>query len=394
MKDDQDQSLPLPDAASAAHSDAVAQHLRRIISAAGGDISFAEYMHVALYAPGLGYYDAGASKLGKGGDFTTAPEISPLFGRVIARQCAAAMTDIAAPSILEFGAGSGKLAADILKKLAQIDALPERYEILEVSADLSERQQTYLGREIPELIERVSWLDQMPREHRGVIIANEVLDALPVERFVRRGAQIAQLGVGVEDNKFVSVERTAPDALLAAVASVEEDLGQPLADGYVSEICLAAPAWIADIAETLREGVAFLFDYGVSRREYYANDRSDGWLRCHFRQRAHNNPFILPGIQDITAWVDFSGIAAAAVAHGLEIEGFVTQAHFLLNGGLADELADIADLPIAAQLELSGQVKLLTLPGEMGENFKCLGLSRGSQRRLTSLAMADRTHSL
>ncbi|MGI9273063.1 MAG: class I SAM-dependent methyltransferase [Woeseiaceae bacterium] len=394
MKDDQDQSLPVPDAASAAHSNAVKDHLVAMIQSAGGSISFAEFMHAVLYAPGLGYYSAGATKFGEAGDFTTAPEVSSVFGRVLAGQCADVMTNIASPSILEFGAGSGKLAADILQKLAQIDALPERYEILEVSADLVERQRSYLAEQVPDFFERVSWLDKLPQEFCGVVIANEVLDALPVERFARRGSRITQLAVAVERDQFVLTEREPPDVLLAAVADVERDLGQQLPDAYVSEICLAAPTWIADLAAILSEGVAFLFDYGVSRREYYAADRSDGWLRCHFRHHAHNNPLILPGIQDITCWVDFSSVAAAATAHGLEIEGFVTQAHFLLNGGLEKELADFDKLPHVAQMQLSGQVKVLTLPGEMGENFKCLGLSRGTHGVITSLAMADRTHSL
>jgi SAM-dependent MidA family methyltransferase len=394
LKDSQDQSLPKPDVASAAHSEAVAEHLRCVINESDGDISFAEFMHNALYAPGLGYYSAGATKFGEAGDFTTAPEVSPIFGRVLARQCADVFADITSPTILEIGAGSGKLAADILRKLAQIGALPDRYDILEVSADLRERQQSFLASEVPEYVERVSWLDRLPDECRGVIIANEVLDALPVERFVRHAGKTSQIGVGLANNEFVFVEREAPEALVEAVASIERDLGQPLADGYVSEVCLVAPPWIASLADTLREGAAFLFDYGVSRREYYAADRSDGWLRCHFRHRAHNDPLILPGIQDITAWVDFSAVAAAAVAHGLDVEGFVTQAHFLLSGGLADELADLADLPPAAQFELSGQVKLLTLPGEMGENFKCLGLSRCLPGTIAGLAMADRTHSL
>jgi SAM-dependent MidA family methyltransferase len=394
LKNDQDQSLPQPDADSAAHSDRVAEHLRAVIDARGADISFAEFMHEALYAPGLGYYSAGSAKFGDAGDFTTAPEVSSVFGRVVARQCASAMAEIAAPSILEVGAGSGKLAADVLTKLAQIDALPERYEILEVSADLRDRQQTFLAAEVPEFFTRVSWLQQLPKEHRGVIIANEVLDALPVERFVRRAGQTLQLGVAVVKDEFVFVERKPTDALVNAVAHIEQDIGRPLADDFVSDVCLAAPAWIADLAAALHEGVALLFDYGVSRREYYAEERSDGWLRCHFRHHAHNDPLILPGIQDITAWVDFSAVAAAAIDHGLDVEGFVTQAHFLLNGGLAEELADFSELPSAAQLRLSGQVKLLTLPGEMGENFKCLGLSRNSSAIIPGLTAADRTHTL
>ena len=394
LKNNQDQSLPQPDADSANHSDLVAQHLRVVIDDRGGDISFAEFMHEALYAPALGYYSAGSAKFGDAGDFTTAPEVSSVFGRVLASQCAGVISEINTASVLEFGAGSGKLAADVLTKLAQIDALPDRYEILEVSADLRERQQFFLAEAVPDFFARISWLEQLPREHRGVIIANEVLDALPVERFVQRAGQTIQLGVGVADDEFVVVEREATEVLVDAVASIEQDIGRSLPEGYVSDICLAAPAWIADLAAILREGVAFLFDYGVSRREYYAEERSDGWLRCHFRHHAHNNPLILPGIQDITAWVDYSSIATAAVDHGLDVEGFVTQAHFLLSGGLADELADFNDLPPAAQLRLSGQVKLLTLPGEMGENFKCLGLSRGSSALIPGFAAADRTHTL
>ena len=365
-----------------------------MISDNGGAISFAEFMHAALYAPGLGYYSAGSTKFGAAGDFTTAPEVSSIFGRVLARQCATAMAEIAAPSILEFGAGSGKLAADVISKLDEMNALPERYEILEVSADLRERQQELLTREVPGLLDRVSWLAALPDEHEGVIIANEVLDALPVERFVRRGERIMQIGVGVGEEGFELIERAAPAVLAAAVADIEQELGEPLADGYSSEICVAAPAWLADIAAVLRSGMIFLFDYGVSRSAYYAPDRTAGWLRCHFRHHAHNDPLILPGIQDITAWVDFSAVAAAAVEHGLAVEGFVTQAHFLLSGGLDKELADFEKLPHAAQLKLSGEVKLLTLPGEMGENFKCLGLSRNLSAHIASLAMADRTHTL
>jgi len=390
MQHTQERTLPKPDAASAAHSVAVARHVRELINDQGGCISFAEFMHTVLYAPGLGYYSAGATKFGAAGDFVTAPEVSSLFGYVLARQCAAVLANIGSPSILEFGAGSGKLAADLLARLARLDALPESYKILEVSADLRERQEAFLNSAVPDLAARVSWLDRLPDEHRGVMIANEVLDALPVERFVRRAGHVAQLCVAVENDTFSMVEREAPDALAIAVTNIEQDLGQALPDGYISEVCLAAPAWIADIGSRLREGAAFLFDYGVSRREYYAPDRSDGWLRCHFRHHAHNDALILPGVQDITAWVDFSGVAAAAVESGLEIAGYVTQAHFLLDGGLTDELADFSELAPAAQMELSGQVKLLTLPGEMGENFKCLGISRGSVAAPASLAMSDR----
>ena len=211
---------------------------------------------------------------------------------------------------------------------------------------------------------------------------------------MRRSDHVAQLCVTVDHNEFVIVEREAPAVLASAVAAIENGLGRSLAEGFVSEVCLAATGWIGDLAELLQEGVAFLFDYGVSQREYYAEDRSDGWLRCHFRHHAHNDALILPGIQDITAWVDFSAAAAAAHEHGLDVSGYVTQAHFLINGGLADELAKFSDLPPAAQMALSGQVKLLTLPGEMGESFKCLGLSRGLNITPDSLASSDRAITL
>jgi SAM-dependent MidA family methyltransferase len=386
--------LPTPDAQSAAHSHRVASYIRKKIAAAGGQISFAEFMHHALYAPGLGYYSAGTTKFGAAGDFVTAPEVSSIFGRVVARQSAGVLGGLDGPEILEFGAGSGRLAADVLRALDELDALPASYRIVEVSADLRERQERLLRAELPELCGRVTWLDQLPDSHRGVVLANEVLDALPVERFLKRGAGVAQLCVGVERDRFVMTDRPAPVNLADAVAAIEDDLGLTLPDGYVSEVCLAIPPWISDLGELLQEGVVFLFDYGVSRREYYAGSRSAGWLRCHFRHHAHSDPLILPGIQDITCWVDFTAAATAAIDSGFDIAGFVSQAQFLLGGGLADELRAMSELPLTAQLELSAQVKTLTLPGEMGENFKCLGLKRGALAAPDVFAGADRTASL
>jgi SAM-dependent MidA family methyltransferase len=398
MQQPQANSLQPPDAISAEHSRRVAAHVRDKIAAAGGCISFAAFMHEVLYAPGLGYYSAGASKFGDAGDFVTAPEISSLFGYVVARQCAPVLAEIrdqaGFASVLEVGAGSGKLAADLLTRLASLEALPETYQILEVSADLAERQAAYLQQTVPELAARVSWLHEMPANFRGVIVANEVLDALPVERFVRHAEHVAQLCVGIEDDVFVNLERPAPALLAEAVAAVETDLGMPLPAGYTSELNLAAPEWLADLAAGLQQGAVLLFDYGVSRSEYYAADRSEGWLRCHFRHQAHADALIMPGIQDITAWVDFSAIASAAVNAGLSIEGYVSQAHFLMNGGLAEELQHFTELPPAAQVKLSAQVKLLTMPGAMGENFKCLGLSRDLECGLASLETMDRTLSL
>jgi SAM-dependent MidA family methyltransferase len=394
MQYEQHTSLPKPDPESAQHSTRVTQYIRDRIAAAGACISFAEYMHHVLYAPGLGYYSAGTTKFGAAGDFVTAPEVSSVFGSVLARQCAEVLAQVDAPSILEFGAGSGKLAADILRKLSELGALPDRYSILEVSADLRERQETFLRSEIPEFVDRVVWLDQVPEECSGVIVANEVLDALPVERFVRRAGRIKQICVAIDGEAFSLVERDAPEPLAIAVAAIESDLGRSLPDGYTSDLCLACSAWVTDLAGILTKGAAFLFDYGVSRREYYADERSDGWLRCHFRHHAHSDPLILQGIQDLTSWVDFTVAAEAAVLGGLDVLGFSTQAQFLIGGGLEQELSDFAELPIDAQLKLSGQVKLLTLPGEMGENFKCLGLGRGDIIAPTAFDSADRTMSL
>jgi SAM-dependent MidA family methyltransferase len=351
-------------------------------------------MHHALYAPGLGYYTAGTTKFGEEGDFVTAPEVSAVFGRVLARQCAEVLRQVESGSILEYGAGSGKLAVDMLEALAELDALPSSYRILEVSPDLREREQVYIAERIPELADRVTWIDSAPDSHSGVIVANEVLDSIPVERFVRRDESVMQLRVAAEGDAFAFVEAPAPDNLALAVASIEKYLGEQLPDGYASEVCLAVPPWIGGMAAALRQGVVFLFDYGVSRREYYAPDRNSGWLRCHFRHRAHDNPLILPGIQDLTAWVDFTSVARAAVAQGFDVAGYAPQAQFLMGGGLEAEMGDFEKLGTAEQLALSQEVKKLTLPGEMGERFKCIALRKGSIETPTAFSLADRTHTL
>jgi SAM-dependent MidA family methyltransferase len=394
MQHDYAFSLPQPDAVSAAHSERCADYIRARIRDAGGSISFAEFMHYALYAPGLGYYSAGARKFGADGDFVTAPEISPLFGRVVAKQCAPVLRETGTASVLEFGAGSGTLALEMLRTLQELDAMPAEYRILEVSADLRERQQRLLYNALPDYAERIVWLDRMPQAHRGVVIANEVLDALPVERFMRRRNAVYQLRVAEEGGEFVFVDEPAPDILVRAVEAIERDLGGALAENYVSEVSLAAPAWLADVAGMLEHGLVLLFDYGVSRREYYAADRSEGWLRCHFRHRAHSDPLILPGIQDLTAWVDFTAVAEAAAGSGLQVLGYLSQAQFLLAGGIEAELQDFAELPIESQLQTAAQVKMLTLPGEMGENVKCICLARGTVSGPTAFVSADRTHTL
>jgi SAM-dependent MidA family methyltransferase len=394
MQYEQKPGLPPPDAASAQHSARVSAYIRTQIDNAGGYIGFSRFMHEALYAPGLGYYSAGATKFGAAGDFTTAPEVSSLFGRVLARQCAEVMADTGHRELLEVGAGSGKLALDMLQALAKLDALPDTYRIVDVSPDLVERQKILLRDQVPQLAGRVRWISQLPREFNGVIVANELLDALPVERFIRRSGDVMQLGVVCEGREFQWCERAASEQLQAAVAEIQSDIGRDLDEGYTSEVSLAAPAWVSDIAQSLQHGVVFLFDYGVSRREYYAPDRTDGWLRCHFRHRAHNQPLMLPGIQDLTAWVDFTAIAGAAAGNGLSVLGYQTQSQFLLGGGLDIEVRAIQDLPEIARIKLASEIKTLTLPGEMGENFKCIALGKGVTRAPSVFHYADRTGTL
>ena len=394
MQYDLPPSLPKPDANSASHSERVAAFIRERICDAGGDISFAEYMQHALYAPGLGYYSAGATKFGEQGDFITAPEVSSVFGHIIARQCADVLTQINGGEILEYGAGTGKLAADILMRLAELDSLPSAYRILEVSADLRERQEQYIHQHVSDFAQLVTWVSVPPDPVRGVIVANEVLDALPVERFVRRDAGVQQQRVRASQQGFRFVESAAPERLALSVKIIEREIGEQLPDGYVSEVCIALPDWIGQLSGALQEGVALLFDYGVSRREYYARERSEGWLRCHFRHYAHNDPLIMPGIQDLTAWVDFTSVAAAAAEAGFDVAGYSTQAQFLMAGGLDEEMQGFGMLSLENQLELSRQIKTLTLPGEMGEHFKCMALQKGSSATPSAFDLADRTHTL
>ena len=386
--------LPEPDAESADHSERVRAHINNIIEEAGGSISFADYMQHALYAPGLGYYSAGATKIGAAGDFVTAPEISPLFGRVLARQSAFVLEQLRGGEVLEPGAGTGALAASMLAKLDELDALPNRYLILEVSADLKERQETRIRRECPQHLDRVIWVSELPTDFTGVVVANEVADAIPVERFRIHDGDVMRASVATDGGKLAWQYDVAPDLLREAVRGIEADLGQNFANGYESEISLGLTSWVTDLSKSVRKGAVLLIDYGVTRREYYAPERVHGWLRCHFRHHAHNDPLLLPGIQDLTAWVDFSAVAQAASDAGMCVAGYVTQAHFLMTGGLEEELAEFTTLPIERQVQLSGQVKLLTLPAEMGENFKCIGLTRGHIVPPPALVGSDRAHLL
>lgn len=387
-----------------AHSTRLVQRIRDEIDAHQGWISFERFMEMALYEPGLGYYSAGSTKLGQDGDFVTAPEISPLFSRCLAAQCVEVFEKLGTADVLELGAGSGVMAADVLSELAAQGRLPDRYLILEVSADLRERQKQTLAARVPELLSRVEWLDHWPTQLRGVVLANEMLDALPVQRFRIRGTQVNTLGVTWQlgpasagfpfGHKLDWSEVHADAALEAAVRSIERANAEPFADGYLSEINLRLQPWIAGLASALAEGVALFIDYGLPQRQYYRSDRSAGTLLCHYRHRFHDDPLINIGVQDIGAWVDFSAVAAAASEAGLRVAGFATQAHFLIGCGIERFMADIAERPVADRVQLARQAMVLTLPGEMGERFKVLGLSANYEHPVRGFSMRDLSGSL
>ena len=388
--------MPLPALSpdESAHSERLVHRIQDAIEAAGGWISFERYMEMALYEPGLGYYSAGATKLGSEGDFVTAPEISPLFSRCLANQCAEMLQTVNGGDILELGAGSGVMAADVLGELDRQGLVPARYSILEVSADLRERQRVLLQKRVPHLLDRIEWLDRLPEEFRGVLLANEVLDALPVQRFRVRGLQVNQLGVTWQLGRLDWSEVHADPALEAAVREIEFNLGEPFADGYTSEINLRLTSWIAGIAASMREGVALFIDYGLPRRQYYASSRREGTMLCHFRHRFHDDPLINVGVQDIGSWVDFTAVAEAAVAAGMGVAGYTTQAHFLIGNGIEKFLAPDEDGELAARLQLARQAMMLTLPGEMGERFKVIGLSVGALPPLRGFSVRDLAASL
>lgn len=383
-----DNSLPPLSAEQAEHSACVLDRVHEALAAAGGWLSFEDYLRLVLYAPGLGYYSAGATKFGVSGDFITAPELSALFARCLARQC---VPLLAAPgsAILEIGAGSGRLASELLLRLAQLRALPEHYFILEVSAALRARQQEAISALPGALAQRVQWLDALPAHPiNGIVIANEVADALPFERFVVSAQGCLSYGVTrAADGSLHSAERPASDALQRSYAQLIARLGKPLPIGYSSELCPLLAPWIASIARVLARGALFLFDYGVGSHERFQEERRAGTLRCHYRHRAHDEPYLYPGLQDITAWVDFSEVAEAADRAGLEVTGYCTQAAFLLATGIETELAAIHE-PLA-HAKATSQARQLLLPGEMGEIFKVIALTREWAEPLDGFRLQD-----
>ena len=387
--------LPPLTAGEGAHSERVAMHIRALIAGNGGWLPFSQFMNAALYAPGLGYYMAGRRRFGAGGDFVTAPELSPLFARCLSVQVVEVLQRIGGGDIVEYGAGSGRLAADLLQALAEKGTLPRRYRIVEVSATLREEQRARIG-QLPGLASRVQWLDTPPPDSwQGVAIANEVADALPVERFRVEKGGCERFGVIADGDGFAWQARPADAMHAAAVAALIMRLPQPPVAGFVSERCPMLPAWIAAVTGTLAQGAMIVADYGLPRAQYYHASRDGGTLCGFYCHRRVEDVLARPGLQDLTAWVDFSALADAAAACDLEVAGFATQAHFLASLGIDRELvALLAQAGEREQLVLRQSAQMLMLPDEMGERFKAMALTRGVTGALAGFAFRDLASSL
>jgi len=383
--------LPEPGADARAHSDRVRDAIRAAIAAEGGCIPFARYIELALYAPGLGYYAAGARKLGAAGDFVTAPEMTPIFARALAKQVAAILDATGRREIVELGGGSGRLAADLLEALAARGALPSRYALLEPSPDLAARQRATLGRDAAAHLGRVVWIDALPEAIDGAVIANEVLDAIPAHVVARRAGAWLERGVTWDDARgaFASAERPA-DAWLAALAAARF----PPDGDYLSEINPAAEALVEDVGRRSIAGAALFIDYGFPAAEYYHPQRSEGTLMCHYRHRAHDDPFAWPGLTDITAHVDFTAMAEAGERAGLHVAGYAAQAPFLLGCGILDALAAIGAPELPAYMRAAAAVQKLLAPSEMGELVKVLALEKTRGIDWPGFGLVDHRHRL
>ena len=381
-----------PEGSACSHSAAVARYIRERIEDAGGVLPFDQYMDAVLYAPGLGYYATGTRKFGEGGDFITAPEMGPLFGRCLAHEVGPVLEMIDSPCVLEFGAGSGALTQSLIEALVASGQLPPRYCILEISSDLRERQRERLEPLAKSYGLTIEWLEQIPSEPlRGVILANEVVDAFAVTRFRVIEDRPWRAGVCIEGDGFAWdwIDDLAPDSVAAKIVRRYE-----LAEGYTSEVCPRADAWIDTLSHCLEQGLAIVIDYGFSAGEYYLPERSQGTLRCHYQHRAHNDPLIFLGIQDITCHVDFSGLADAGQAAGFDILGYTSQEAYLLSLGLLDLAAPQPEDDEKAVLARAAEVKQLILPSQMGEAFKVMALGRNLDQKLQGFDLRDRRPSL
>ena len=342
-----------------------------------GPIPFSTFMEMALYEPGLGYYSAGLQKFGEGGDFVTAPQLGNVFARCLAKQIEQVGSELDQYEIIEAGAGTGILAADLIKAL-QDKHPPTRYRILERSAHLRQVQSETLTKHVPEWMDRISWLDEPPKDDwQGVFLANEVLDALTVERFCIEPDGPRQMRVTPGPDGFDWIKADCPEKMQEQIQTLIEGLEHTPATGYCSEINTSLPAWLQTVTASMQKGLALIIDYGYTRRDYYLPQRSDGTLICHYQHRAHADPFMWPGLTDISTSVDFTALAEAADFCGLEVNGYTTQAMFLMASGLDEVLAGFGLVPDKQRLKMNNEVLRLTLPGEMGERFQVMALSRG-----------------
>jgi SAM-dependent MidA family methyltransferase len=378
-------NLPELSIEEVAQQQAMRELLEKEIRDAGGAISFDRYMELALYAPGLGYYVSGAHKFGPGGDFVTAPDISPYFGYCLARQCAQAFEELPV-EILEFGAGTGIMAMQILQELERLQpGRPVRYRILEVSPELRQRQHDTFLDCPPHYLEQVSWVDEVPEGFSGVVLANEVLDAMPVHVFRRTEGAVEELWVTASWGRFHLSWRRARSPLKSAVKAIESAQGK-LADGYMSEVNLRLAPWLEMLAGRLDKVLMLFVDYGYTAREYYHPERSMGTLICHYRHQAHEDVLLRPGLQDITANVDFSALRDAATAAELDMLGFTTQAGFLLGNGLDEMLDRLDPADVGTHMKAMQGVKQLIMPDAMGERFKVMALGRNLEMPLRGFA--------
>ena len=393
-------TLPEPDDEAKQRSRLLVQCVESACAANGGWINFSEFMNIALYQPGLGYYSGGLQKFGVKGDFITAPEVSPLFGQCIALQLVDIFNHFRAETdqkiyVLEFGAGSGLLAIDILQQLESLNALPDEYLIIELSAELQQRQQKTIKDKSPELFKRVKWLEQLPDDLSSVVvIANEVLDAMPVENFKVTKSRIESLMVGVEDGNIISQYMPASDSVKKVITELQQRSEFQFLDGhnqsnYCSEYNPAVRGWLSLLASKIDKMVALLIDYGYNEKEYYHADRSTGTLMCYYQHRAHGDFSYWPGLQDITAFVNFTDVAYSAVASKFDVAGYTTQAAFLLSCGLSDLHESQVSDGVQQQVRLSQQIKTLTLPSEMGDRFKVIALTKNYDESLKGFSMLD-----
>lgn len=385
----------MPDPVAEQQSSRLQQLIHEEIDGNNGSISFERFMGMALYEPGLGYYSAGARKFGRDGDFTTAPETSSLFSACLARQCEQVFELTGSAYVLELGAGSGVMASDILTELQRRQNLPDQYCILETSADLRERQQQLLRERHPDYFDRIHWLDTLPdRRINGIVLANEVLDAIPVNRFSLLNGTVHELVVGHDGDKFNWLTRPAAEELVVDVNTRLAGIIDTLPEGYSSEINALIMPLLRALSETMARGAIVFIDYGYPRQEYYHPQRDSGTLVCHYRHRSHDDPFVNIGIQDISAFVDFSAVAEHGHGVGLEINGYTSQAAFLLSSGMEQVIREHGSHDETEIYRLSQQAGQLLLPGQMGEKFKVMALSRGLGEILSGFSLANHVHRL